>query len=51
MITEIDVLDPEVIEFGRIVNCSNCSGHGPAYDMVRRWHGEFICWDCFRSEI
>lgn len=47
IITESDILDPEVEEFSVYVHCEACDRDPlPALDMVRQFDGAWLCWDC-----
>ena len=51
VITELDVLDAEKIEFSAYVVCELClDGPWPAYDMVRDNMGAWLCWTCNRLQ-
>jgi formylmethanofuran dehydrogenase subunit E len=46
VITELDVIDPEIAVMRAWVYCEDCDEVAEAIDMARQHDGAWLCWTC-----
>jgi formylmethanofuran dehydrogenase subunit E len=46
VITELDVIDPEIAAMRAWVYCEDCDEVAEAIDMARQHDGAWLCWTC-----